>query len=388
MPLVRHIVHVNITGFYAQLARIQNPSLDKKPFVIGFPDVPRAVVMDVSPAAFAEGLTRGMPLEAARRRVPGLTIICPPEEGARKVMQAMAELASSTCPGVELGSRAHLYLDLSGTRRLLGHAVDAAARLQKAITCRTGLLPSCALASSKLVARVATRVIRPVGFAAITPGSEVDFLHPQPVSLLPGAPNALVERLKMLGIDTAGQLAALEESLVRATLGPTGVRLRQAALGLDETPVGLPLEARLTETRLLQPDSCDPAELRAHLLHLVESLGFLLRRQNRAAGHAWLAVSGTDTKEHRRQTTLRAPLWLDNELFAAVNPLLERACPPRLRIRCMTLSLGSLCAPVRQLDLFQPPPRENLQNALDDLRSRHGFDIVARANRPGTPNRG
>ena len=378
MGLIRHIVHINVTGFAAQVAMIHDRSLVGRAFVIGLAHVPRAVVMDMSPEAFSEGITRGMPLAAARARVRNLPVVPPPTEGQAKVARALWELAGTVSPQIELGPRAHLYLDLTGTRRLHGHAVDAAARIQKLVRTRTGLEPTCALAPNKLVSRVATRVVRPLGFVAIPAGDEADFLCPQPLALLPGAGEGAVLRLHYLGVDTAGQLSALDEALTAAALGPAGLKLRLAAAGVDPTPVGRVDEQQLAENLLLQPDTCDPAVLSGALWGLVESLGFQLRTRELAAGRVVLAVTDSSQKDCQRQATLREPICRDEDLHAIAAPLLERAAPARLRIRRLGLTLSALSTPRRQLDLFTPADSGALQDALDDLRRAHGMAAVRR----------
>ncbi len=378
MGLIRHIVHLNVTGFAAQVAALGDPTLAGRAFVVGLAGVPRAVVMDVSPEAFSEGVARGMPLAAARARVRGLIVVPPPSEGQLRIARVLLELAGAVSPLVELGPRAHLYLDLTGTRRLHGRAVDAAARLQQEVRARTGLVPSCALAPNKLVSRVATRVVRPLGFVAIPAGDEADFLCPQPLTLLPGAGETAVLRLHYLGVDTAGQLAALDEALTAAALGPAGARLRLAAAGVDPTPVGRELDEALSESLLLQPDTADPEALSAALWSLIEALGFQLRARELAAGRVTVTVADGEQQETSRQATLRDPVWRDPELRAVAAPLLERALPHRLRVRRLGLHLTALGPPRRQLNLFTPVDGGALQDALDELRRVHGMAAVRR----------
>ncbi|MBU1244912.1 hypothetical protein KKD52_16725 [Myxococcota bacterium] len=378
MGLIRHIVHINVTGFAAQVAVAHDRTLAGRAFVVGLAHVPRAVVMDVSPEAFSEGITRGMPLFAALARVRGLIVVPPPTEGQTKVASALWELAGALSPQIELGPRAHLYLDLTGTRMLHGRAVDAAARLQKLVRTRCGLEPTCALAPNKLVSRVATRVVRPLGFVAIPAGDEAAFLHPQPLHLLPGAGEAATLRLHYLGVDTAGQLATLDEALTVAALGASGLKLRLAATGVDPTPVGRIDEQQLTESLLLQPDTCDPVQLSGALWGLVEALGFSLRTRELAAGRVVLSVTDCEQKECQRQATLREPVRRDEELAAIAMGLFARAAPARLRIRRLVLTLSALSLPRRQLDLFAPAADGSLQDALDDLRRTHGMAAIRR----------
>jgi len=179
-------------------------------------------------------------------------------------------------------------------------------------------------------------------------------------------------------VDTAGQLASLDEALTVAALGAAGPKLRLAATGVDPTPVGRIDEQQLTESLLLQPDTCDPVQLSGAMWGLVEALGFSLRTRELAAGRVVLSVTDSEQKECQRQATLREPVRSDGELAAIALGLLARAAPARLRIRRLVLTLAALSLPRRQLDLFAPATDGTLQDALDDLRRTHGMAAIRR----------
>jgi hypothetical protein len=179
-------------------------------------------------------------------------------------------------------------------------------------------------------------------------------------------------------VDTAGQLATLDEALTVAALGAAGLKLRLAATGVDPTPVGRIDEQQLTESLLLQPDTCDPVQLSGALWGLVEALGFSLRTRELAAGRVVLSVTDCEQKECQRQATLREPVRRDEELAAIAMGLFARAAPARLRIRRLVLTLSALSLPRRQLNLFAPAADGSLQDALDDLRRTHGMATIRR----------
>ena len=232
------ILHVNVTDFMAAVEEVRDPSLRGRPFVVGWQGRSRAIVLAVSETAFQEGIRRGMLLEAARKKVRTLKVLSPAYEVYRRADARLAEVADRFSPVVELKGGGHLYLDLSGTRRLFGPSVDCAERVRKEIIQATDLIPALGLASAKVVSKVGTRVVRPWGFIAVPPGEERSFLAPLDVSLLPGVGARLLTRLHLLQIRTIGELASLTEEEAEV-LGPYGMLLRNRARGVDDGARGI-----------------------------------------------------------------------------------------------------------------------------------------------------
>ncbi|OHD68533.1 MAG: hypothetical protein A2W19_12120 [Spirochaetes bacterium RBG_16_49_21] len=377
----RRIVHLNIAHFYASVEEICDPGLKNEPFVVAKGGRSRTVVIDVSRPAYEEGARRGMSLEFVQRRLKGIRIIAPREELYRRAENRVYKLASRFSPAVESLPGGHLFLDISGMGRLFGRPVDLAARIRREINDGAGILPVAGLAANKLVSKVATRVVRPDGFVAVSPGDERNFLRHQTVSLLPGIGKKLSERMELFGITEMGELADLTDPEVSALFGKAGPRLRDAARGIDLNPVaphpsGL---VRLRTQRVLDTDTIDQTVLRLHLYLLAEDLGARLRSDNLSARRVELSVVYTDSERVELRVTFREPIHLDRDLFAAAEGLLDRALARRVRVRSLGLSVSSLMLEYGPLDIFAPPEsakQESLQRTIDKIRGRFGREAV------------
>jgi DNA polymerase-4 len=375
------IVHLNIAHFFASVEEICNQSLRNEPFVVAKGGRSRTVVIDASPSAYGEGVRRGMSLELVKRRLKGIRIVSPRDELYRRAENRVYELASRFSPAVESLPGGHLFIDISGTNRLFGRPVDLAARIRREINEGAGMLPIAGLATNKLVSKVATRVVRPDGFVAVSPGDERSFLRHQTVSLLPGIGKRLSERMGLFGITEMGELADLTDREVSALLGKAGPRLRDAAKGIDPNPVaphpsGL---VRLRTQRVLETDVIDPAELRLHLYLLAEDVGARLRGDNLSARRIELSVGYTDSERIELHTSFQEPIHLDRDLFAAAAGLLERGLLRRVRVRSLGLSVSKLVFEYEPLDLFAPSEsakNELLQKTIDKIRGRFGHEAV------------
>lgn len=417
------ILHVNVTDFMAAVEEVRDPSLRGRPFVVGWQGRSRAIVLAVSETAFQEGIRRGMLLEVARKKVRTLKVLSPAYEVYRRADARLAEVASRFSPVVELKGGGHLYLDLSGTRRLFGPPMDCAERVRKEIIQATDLSPALGLASAKVVSKVGTRVVRPSGFIAVPPGEERSFLSPLDVSLLPGVGARLLTRLRLLQIRTIGDLASLTEEEAEV-LGPYGMLLRNRAQGLDDRVQGLYNRAPKRDDRALglddgarglynrtpkrgghtlgldygaqgktlsagaslPEDANDPQLLLRALRSLLFELGFTLRRKGLTAGRLRVQVVYTDGLQAQGTWRFPSPARSDGELISAAQALLPRVLRRRVRVRRIRCELGTLSPEAGQLDLYLPPWEGDfsfqgelyagkvraLQESLDRIRSRFG----------------
>jgi DNA polymerase IV len=392
------VVHLNVIDFAAALAAVRDRGLADKAFVIAGASAGlrrgsgdrrgseggRALVLGLSRRAREEGIEAGMSLAAARRRSSGLVVVPPDPAACARASGEMEALAARYAPLVQNDSGGHLYLDLAGTARLFGPHIDCAVRVRNEIVEALGIEPTVAVARNKLVAKVATRSIRPSGIACIRPGDEASFLAPQDALLLPGMGPSIARLLSVTGIREIGELAALSDEEALSLFGRRGLELRDAALGLDESPVAAGgLSERLVRRGLeFAEDILEAPLVRAALIALVEDAGLELRKSLLAARRLRLALRYADGVRSGAEERSRAPLVLDAELIAAADRAFARAGTRRLRLRALELELADLAPARREPDLFLPegPTRlERLQEAVDASRERFGPAAVTRA---------
>jgi len=377
----RRVVHLNVAHFMASVEELCDRSLRGRPFLIAPAGRSRAVAIDVSEKAFHEGVRRGMAVDEAARRVRGMPVLPPRFDLYARAERGMREIVCRYSPLVEEAGTGHLYTDISGTGLLFGEPVDLAARMRQEISERLGFSPIAGLAVNKLVSKVATRVVKPVGFIAVQPGDERGFLARQEVGLLPGIGKKLTERMGLLGIREIGDLAELSDADAAAALGRGGTLLRSRARGIDATPVtGEPASRRrIRAEALFDTDTRDAATLEGRLFALVEELGLRLRESGMAARTVELLIVYTDAGRALAQAALPRASSYDRDLFETARALLSRHLSRRVRVRKIAAALSGLQPRNGQLDLFTPPERlklESLQHAVDRIRGRYGRDAI------------
>jgi DNA polymerase-4 len=377
----RQVLHLDVADFAVAVEQVADPVLRERPVVVAPPAV-RALVLAVSTEARREGIHPGMPLAEARRRCRSLTELPPDEQLYARAGRAVLEVAGRFSPLIEPKSHGRVYLDVTGTGRLFGSPVDAAARLRKELSASLRLPAAVGVAANKLVSRVAADVTEPSGLLDVRMGDEAPFLAPLRVERLPGVGAATARDLRSLNVLLVRQLAMIEIGHLEMAFGRFGILLHQRALGIDPRPVQ-PKRSRpeLREECTLAEDSNDPRKLRASLRRLVQRAGRELRFRRATASRLRLVVHYADARTGVAAGRFHEASNLDSRLWRAADALLGQALGRRLRVRGLALIASGIASEVGQLRLFENDAREResaLSAALDRISDRFGMEAVRR----------
>jgi DNA polymerase-4 len=380
----RSIIHINIADFAAAVERRLDCRLAGRPLIIAPEGAARAVVFDMSEEAYQAGVRKGMPLGRATRLCRDL-VVRPPQPA--RYEQAMADLLRQALPYsplVEPGEcDGHLFVDVTGTSRLFGPAVDVAWRLRRQARADLGLDPIWTLAANKLVSKVASRLVKPIGEYIVAPGEEDAFLAPLPVWLVPGVEGPDLSRLRELNLTRVHQVTALDTAHLEVALGTRAAFVQRAMRGLDTAPV-LPMGQKPPQVALAHAfgtDTHDPAEIETALYTLVETAGRQLRRQGRVARRVAVTADYSDGRRCVRQVRVEPPTANDLALFPLARRALNLAVTRRTRVRHLRLICDRLAFPPAQLPLFEEERltvlrQEHIIAAMDRIRERFGVAAV------------
>ncbi len=379
-----NIIHINVTDFAAAVAIAKDRQLAQRPFAIALEGSARRVVIAPSRMAWEEGIRPGMSVLHATYMVPGLQLLAPDNQAIAKADAAIASIAQRYSPHVQSDRGGHVYLDMQGTTRLFGPAMDSAVRIRREIREQLTLEGAVAVATNKLVAKIGTRTIRPAGITQIQEGEEASFLAQQEVRLLSGVGSAIGNLLAVAGIKNIGQLAALEDGEVLAFLGKRGLALRNAARGMDTSPLYQgPGEQKAIVRKVYFAEPVFAWEaLQASVVAAAEDAGLQMRseRFGCSAVHLTLFFSDGQTSEAARRTKQQ---WVfDHELEPILCQTALQALQRRVQLLGFTLRLADLRPVYREIDLFLPQQsrkQEVLQTTIDQVRKRFGIGILSHA---------
>jgi DNA polymerase-4 len=272
------------------------------------------------------------------------------------------------------------YLDLSGTERLHGPPLAAADELLRTITRTTELPCSAGLATTRLVAKVASDQAKPRGLVWVAPGQEARFLAPLAVRKIPGIGEVTERALRALGIETVEQLAAISQEKLETVFGQWGDALYRKARGGDSYEFVIDAEPKsISHNHTFGEDTSDTDALHALLSHLSQKASKRLREAGLATRTLTLTIRYAGFDTHTRAKTLSEPTRLDADIFRVFHSLFAEHRDMKRKIRLLGVSLSGLTHGGEQLDLLEAERRERLEKltrATDKLRDRFGFGKV------------
>ena len=379
--MARKILHVDLDAFFCSVEELLHPDLKGKAFVVGGTPEGRGVVSSASYAARAFGIHSAMPTAMALRRCPTLIVLSSTHRTYSRFSRQVMDILKESAPLVEQISIDEAFLDASDDPR---RGVDIAASVKERILAETALPTSWGIATSKLVAKIATEVGKPDGIIEVAAGEEAAFLAPLPVDMLWGVGPKTRERLAEEGIRTIGGLAAMTSGRLQKLFGEHGLELASRAVGDDSREVVSTRRVKsISAERTFAEDVLDPTTVSRMLLMLAEDVGQRLRKQNLAASTVRLKLRWPDFQTQSRQVRLEHPTNVDEELFQTGKRLLSEFWSGKRAIRLIGIAAADLGAPIRQLELFDHAwqEQERLMSAIDEIRQRYGQDAVWRGDR-------
>lgn len=374
------ILHADLDAFFASVEQRDDPRLRGRPVIVG-----GGVVLAASYEARAFGIQTAMGGRQARRLCPHAVVVPPRMSAYAEASRAVFEVFEDASPLVEGLSIDEAFLDVRGMRRIAGAPVEIAARLRRDVREQVGLPITVGVARTKFLAKVASAVAKPDGLLLVPPDGELAFLHPLPVERLWGVGRVTAGKLHGRGLETVGQIAALEEATLVAMLGQaSGRHLHALAHNRDPRPVRVGRRRRsIGSQRALGRRPRSPEELDAILIELVDRVSGRLRRAHRVCRTVVLRLRFDDFSRATRSHTLPQPTAHTRVILATARWLLVGATPAieRRGITLVGLALANLDDDdAVQLGLpFGRHRAIELDGALDEVRERYGSDAVTRA---------
>ena len=371
------ILHVDMDAFFVSVELLERPELRSKPIVVGGRSDQRGVVSAASYEARKYGIHSAMPLRTAGRLCPHAVFLDGHHEKYGEWSDRVATILAQFSPIVEMVSIDEAYLDLAGTERLHGPPLAAADKLLRTITRTTGLPCSGGLATTRLVAKVASDQAKPRGLAWVPAGCEQRFLAPLPVRKIPGIGEITERALRALGIETVEQIAAVPQEKLEKIFGQWGTALYRKARGGDSYEFVIDAEPKsISHNHTFGEDTDDANALSTMLSHLSQKACKRLREAGLAARTLTLTIRYAGFETHTRSKTLAEPARLDSDIFAALQELFRVHRDAKRKVRLLGVALSGLTHGGEQLDLLEAERRaklEKLTSAADRLRDRFGF---------------
>ncbi len=380
------LVHLDMDAFFAACEVRDDPSLAGRPVVVGGAG-PRGVVASASYEARRFGVRSAMPSSTARRLCPEALFVPPNFDRYRAASEVLQKILLACTPLVEPLGLDEAFLDVTGSRRLLGTPREIAVALRERVRDELALPCSVGVARTKLVAKLASEAAKPspgtdgLGVVVVTPNEEQAFLRPMAVEALWGVGPATARVLRSLGLATVGDLAAAPPEAVLRRLGKSrGRQVLELAAGVDPRPVvARQAPKSLSHERTFPTDVYLDADVKGHAARLAEAVGAELERRQLVARTVTLKVRFSDFSTLTRSSSRRPGHRSVGEIHQAVSVLV--ASVERVGgVRLLGISASGLSSSgAEQLPLpFGHQNHEVVDWALGAVRERFGVGALGR----------
>jgi DNA polymerase IV len=356
------VLHVDMDSFFASVEVLDDPSLVGRPVIVGGAGA-RGVVASCTYEARAFGIHSAMASVEARRRCPHAVFLSGRFARYVEMSERLHAVLQRFSPVVEGIALDEAFVDVSGSRRLLGSPLDVGHAIRQAVREDMEMECGVGVARTKLLAKLASRAAKPVltpegprpgpGVFVVLPSDELAFLHPLPVRALWGVGPATARRLDALGVTTIGELARIpEDTLCRAVGVANGHQLAQLARGEDPRRVEASRAVKsVGHEETFAADIVDHDGLHHHVVRMADAVGTRLREARLAGRTITVKVRYGDRVTITRSHTVGAPLDSPRAIGLVAGALLDAVeVSPGVRLLGVSASgLVDIETTVRQL---------------------------------------
>jgi len=378
----RRIIHLDMDAFYASVEQLDNPDLKGKPVIVGGTSK-RGVVSAASYEARKYKIHSAMPIAQAMKLCPRGVFLPVRMKRYKEISNRVFSIFQRYTPLIEPLSLDEAFLDVTASNKLFGSAEEIAAHIRKEVFQETGLTVSAGVASSKLVAKIASDLNKPDGLTIVPAGNEAKFLAPLPIKRLWGVGRKAQETLSLLGVHTIGDIASLPEKLLEQKFGKHGISLRWKALGLDNRDVEIEHETKSVGHEFtFEADLVELETIRRELLELAGMVAKRLRRYQLQGKTITLKVKYHDFRLITRSSTINEHITDSKRIYQEVIKLLQKTDAGEKPLRLLGISISGL----RMESGFGQPPlfpeiqtgekRKNINKALDEIQEKFGSTAI------------
>ena len=385
----RVILHSDMNNFYASVECLYNPDLRGKPVAVaGDIEARHGIVLAKNYLAKAWGVKTGNPLWLAKDKCPDIIFVPPHYDLYLRYSKIAREIYGEYTDEVESFGLDECWLDVSGSTGLFGSGETIADELRERVKYELGVTVSVGVSYNKIFAKLGSDMRKPDATTVIKPQNFREQVWPLPVADLLYVGRATNRRFKNCGINTIGDLANTEKSLLKTILGQHGLMLWHFANGLDSSPVrksGETPPIKSIGNSITTPrDLLNDNDVRITLYILCESVSARLREAGYICDTVQLSIRDTELYSYVRQGKLDAPTRSVEALFAKAFALYKLNHISGRPIRSLGVRACNLAdSGYEQLSIFAAAPFssrcEQLNAVVDDIRRRFGHNSIQRA---------
>lgn len=372
------ILHIDGDAFFASCEQSRDPKLKGKPVITG---KERGIVASMSYEAKARGVTRAMRLSDVRKICPDAIFLPSDYETYSILSKRLFTIVRRYTPDVEEYSIDECFADLTGLRRPLRMSyLQIAEKIKHDLDTELGFTFSVGLAPTKVLAKLASKWMKPSGLTAI-PGSMAHrFLAKIAAEKVWGIGPNTSAYLAKNNIHTALDFAARELDWVKAHLTKPHIEIWQELRGVSVYPVNTEPKtdyASMQKAKTFTPASNDERFVFSQLSKNIENVCIKLRRYNLAATEAVFFLKTQEFRHNGMEITFSHPTAYPHEMINAIKGPFSEIFDPKHLYRATGIVVMKLKENIiRQPDLFGETASvlesKRLYEAVDEINEKYG----------------
>ena len=385
----RAVLHCDLNNFFASVACRDDASLAGHPVAVGGSTSDRhGIILAKNELAKAFRVQTGEALWQAKQKCPGLIIVPPDYRRYQYFSLMVRDIYSEYTDLIEPFGIDESWLDVTGSTRLFGSGKKIADEIRQRIKNELGITVSVGVSFNKTFAKLGSDYKKPDATTVITPENFKEILFPLPIGDMLYIGRHTVPKMKLLGINTIGDLASSDVKMLSSQFGKTGITMYELCNGRDVSPViCVPPRAKsysngMTFVRDLENER----DYRAAVTYLAEKVSFRMRRDKARCRVIGVAVRDTSLNVLDRSRRLVSATSATDVLINGFWDLLTSNWDVSKMARSITLMCSSVENefPSEQIKFFysaeetQRMKGESLDASVDSLRERYGKGIIRR----------
>lgn len=375
--------HIDLNAFFASCEELLDPSLKRKPLVVGGKSR-RSVISTANYEARKYGIHSAMPMQQAEKLCKDLVIVNGHYAFYSDMSHQFMQIIHSYTDLVEKASIDECYADMTDVICRYPKPLDVAFEIQRRVLEETGLRCSIGIGPNMFLAKMASDMKKPMGITVLRIRDVPEKMWPLPIKEMQGIGKRTVPLMEDLNIHTIKDLATYQDlNALKPVLGKNIESMIKRANGYDDRTLMTDYDSKsmgISETLL--EDVTDYDELRGLIRTLCRRLSKRLKEAHKAGYHVSMRICYYDSRNANKSKKLSAPIWTSDDLFVQAMILFDSSYEEEEAVRLIGISVSDFASEeflTKQVSLFDAPEEESTSEILHDLNHQLGTQAFVRA---------
>lgn len=387
----RLIFHIDVNNAFLSWTAVEmlknGATIDIRtiPAIIGGDESKRhGVVLAKSNVAKQFGIKTGEPIYFARQKCPQIKVFESNHKMYREYSNRLYKLFQEYTDKIERFSIDECFLDMSEFIGKNENPINIAKEISNRVKNELKFTVNVGIARNKLLAKMASDFEKPDKIHTLWNEEIESKMWSLKVSELLMVGRKSIPKLEKMGIKTIGDLAQSDKEKIYKVFGKFGKMIWEYANGIDNSPVNYTQEKPkgIGNSITLPVDYSNIDEIGKILLELTEQVTYRLRKEKMLANVVNVQLKDKDFRVYSHQRKMDSPTSSTKIIYSEVKKLVNELYKKGTLIRLVGVRVDNLIDEKdKQISLFedeQNEKQEKIDNALDKLKDKYGYNFIKR----------